>query len=101
MEAKTYGLRNRHSGLIPRAFTDVTTVICSGVVGDSSYPWGQTDLEFSPLIILGVLSLGSDRFRIFSAQAKGEFQCLFFQQTILNRSDPEASKIGLTPRPRF
>ena len=30
--------------------------------------WGQTDLEFH-------FSLGSDRFRIFSAQAKGAFQC--------------------------
>ena len=47
--------------------------------------WGQTDLEFSPLrlgqrrvlpvpgVSLGSVSLGSDRFRIFSAQA----MCLF------------------------
>ena len=44
--------------------------------------WAQTDLEFSPLRpgqgrVLPVpgVSLGSDRFRIFSAQAKGAFQC--------------------------
>src|SRR5271157_4386212 len=51
-----------------------------------SCPWGQTDLEFSfcpwgqtDLPAPGVrpiyLPLGSDRFRIFSAQAKGAFQC--------------------------
>ena len=39
---------------------------------DLGYPWGQTDLEFSPQGILGVrpisVSLGSDRFRIFSTR---------------------------------